>query len=317
MSWRSHPPAHTYSIVARDAATGELGVAVQSHYFSVGSIVSWAEAGVGAVATQSVANVDYGPRGLALMREGLSASQALSALVENDPGRDVRQVAMVDANGRVAAHTGARCIPAAGHLEGDGFCVQANLMTNEDVWPAMTRAFEEAPGDLTDRLVAALEAAQAAGGDIRGQQSAALLVVSGDRSTEPWRGRLFDLRVEDHPEPVAELKRLVRLRRAYRLSDESDELMAQGRFDEAAALLERALELAPENDELRFWAALTLLRSGREERALAMLREVFSRGPRWAELVRRLAPLGLIPEEPGALERILAQRRAGGSSHIP
>ncbi|HWQ29053.1 MAG TPA: DUF1028 domain-containing protein, partial [Dehalococcoidia bacterium] len=213
MAPRSLPPAHTYSIVARDPATGALGVAVQSHYFSVGSIVSWAEAGVGAVATQSIANVDYGPRGLALMREGLSASQALSALLENDPGRDVRQVAMVDARGGVAAHTGTRCIPAAGHLSGDGFSVQANLMANDSVWPAMRDAFERSDGELADRLLAALEAAQNAGGDIRGQQSAALLVVSGERSHEPWRGRLFDLRVEDHPEPVAELKRLVRLRR--------------------------------------------------------------------------------------------------------
>ncbi len=308
------PPAHTYSIVARDPATGELGVAVQSHYFSVGSVVSWAEAGVGAVATQSVANVDYGPRGLALMREGLSARQALSALVENDPGRDVRQVAMVDANGRVAVHTGPRCIPAAGHLEGDGFAVQANLMVRDAVWPAMKRAFEDADGDLADRLVAALEAAQAAGGDIRGQQSAALVVVSGKRSLEPWRERLFDLRVEDHPEPLAELKRLVRLRRAYRLTDESDELLGQGRFEEARDLLDRALALAPENDELRFWAALTLFRTGREEQGLAMLRDVFSRGPQWAELVPRLAPLGLIPEEPGALERILAQRQGGGAT---
>lgn len=305
---RSLPPAHTYSIVARDPATGELGVAVQSHYFSVGSIVSWAEAGVGAVATQSIANVDYGPRGLALMREGLSAPQALSALLENDPGRDVRQVAMVDARGGVAAHTGARCIPAAGHLSDDGFSVQANLMANESVWPAMKDAFERSAGDLADRLLAALEAAQASGGDIRGQQSAALLVVSGERSHEPWRGRLFDLRVEDHPEPVAELKRLVRLRRAYRLADESDELMGAGRFQEARELLERALALAPENDELRFWAALALFRSGREEEALTMLREVFARGPQWAELVPRLAPLGLVPDTPGALQRLLAQR---------
>lgn len=294
--------------------TCELGVAVQSHYFSVGAIVSWAEAGVGAVATQSVANVDYGPRGLALMREGLSARQALSALVENDPGRDVRQVAMVDAHGRVAVHTGPRCIPAAGHLEGDGFAVQANLMVSDAVWPAMKRAFEAADGDLADRLVAALEAAQAAGGDVRGQQSAALVVVSGKRSHEPWRERLFDLRVEDHPAPLAELKRLVRLRRAYRLTDESDELLGQGRFDEARDLLDRALALAPENDELRFWAALTLLRTGREEQGLAMLRDVFSRGSQWAELVPRLAPLGLIPEEPGALERILAQRAGGGAT---
>lgn len=300
-------PAHTYSIVARDPATGELGVAVQSHYFSVGSVVSWAEAGIGAVATQSIALVDYGPRGLALMREGLSARQALDALLANDPGREVRQVAMVDARGGVAAHTGSRCIPAAGHLEGDGFSVQANLMVDDAVWPAMKRAFEAAESDLADRLVAALEAAQAAGGDIRGQQSAALLVVSGERMAEPWRGRLFDLRVEDHPEPLVELRRLVRLRRAYRLADESDELLAGGKYGEAGERLASALALAPENDELRFWSALTLFRLGREAEALETLRGVFGRGPQWADLVPRLAPLGLAPQDPEALRRILAQ----------
>ncbi len=312
---RTYPPVHTYSIVARDAETGQLGVAVQSHYFSVGSIVSWAEAGVGAVATQSVALVDYGPRGLALMREGLSARQALDALLANDPGRDVRQVAMVDARGTVAAHTGSRCIPAAGHVEGDGFSAQANLMVDDSVWPAMKRAFEESRGDLAERLLAALDAGQAAGGDIRGQQSAAMLVVSGERSPEPWRGRVFDLRVEDHPEPLAELRRLVRLRRAYRLADESDELLAAGDYAAARARLEEALTLAPENDELRFWAALTLFRVGEEAQALPMLREVFARGPQWAELVPRLAPLGLLPESPEALRRILAQRPDGGATY--
>ncbi|HXF50808.1 MAG TPA: DUF1028 domain-containing protein [Dehalococcoidia bacterium] len=311
---RTYPPVHTYSIVARDPETGQLGVAVQSHYFSVGSIVSWAEAGVGAVATQSVALVDYGPRGLALMREGLSARQALDALLANDPGRDVRQVAMVDARGNVAAHTGSRCIPAAGHVEGDGFSVQANLMVDGSVWPAMKRAFEESRGDLAERLLAALDAGQAAGGDIRGQQSAALLVVSGERSPEPWRGRVFDLRVEDHPEPLVELRRLVRLRRAYRLADESDELLAAGDYATARARLEEALTLAPENDELRFWAALTLFRVGEEAHALPMLREVFARGPQWAELVPRLAPLGLLPESPEAVGRILAQRPDGSST---
>lgn len=309
-----YPPVHTYSIVARDAETGQLGVAVQSHYFSVGSIVSCAEAGVGAVATQSVALVDYGPRGLALMREGLNARQALDALLANDPGREVRQVAMVDGRGGVAVHTGSRCIPAAGHAVGDGFSVQANLMVDDSVWPAMKRTFEASRGDLAERLLAALEAAQAVGGDIRGQQSAALLIVSGERSHEPWRGRLFDLRVEDHPEPLVELRRLVRLRRAYRLADESDELLAAGDYEAARARLEEALRLAPENDELRFWAALTLFRVGAEAQALPMLREVFARGPQWAELVPRLAPLGLVPESREALERILAQRPTGSAT---
>jgi len=216
-------PVHTYSIVARDPQTGQLGVAVQSHYFSVGSIVTWAEAGVGAVATQSFVRVDYGPEGLDLMREGKSATETLASLVEADKDKDVRQVAMVDAHGDVSAHTGALCIKGAGHIIGDQFSVQANLMTDETIWPAMDEAYRSAQGDLVDRLVAALQAAQDAGGDIRGQQSAALLVVSGERQEKPFYGRLFDLRVEDHPRPVDELKRLVQLRRAYGSGEKSRE----------------------------------------------------------------------------------------------
>src|SRR5512136_1136055 len=208
-------PVHTYSIVARDPATGELGVAVQSHWFSVGSGVSWAEAGVGAVATQSFVDPSYGPLGLALMRAGRAAPDALAGLLPADGGRDVRQVAMIDAQGRVAAHTGKKCIAEAGHRVGKDYSVQANLMASDRVWPAMAKAFEEAKGDLADRMLAALDAAQAAGGDIRGQQSAALVVVAGTPSGRPWEDRVFDLRVEDHPRPLEELRRLVGVARAY------------------------------------------------------------------------------------------------------
>ena len=300
-------PVHTYSIVARDPQTGQLGVAVQSHYFSVGSIVTWAEAGVGAIATQSFARVDYGPEGLALMRQGYTADQALRQLVQQDEHREVRQVAMVDSRGNVAVHTGSRCIAAAGHAVGEQFSVQANLMVDDTVWPAMKRAYEQAQGDLADRLVAALQAGQAAGGDIRGQQSAAILVVSGERSDKPWEGRLFDLRVEDHPRPVEELKRLVQLRRAYMLNDLSDELMAEGKFEEAAQAMSEAIRLAPDVVEMRFWAAVGLFTAGREEQALSMFREVFSTEPVWAELVPRLVPAGLLPDDPQALKRILSQ----------
>jgi uncharacterized Ntn-hydrolase superfamily protein len=207
------PFVHTYSIVARDPRTGQIGVAVQSHYFSVGSAVPWAEAGVGAVATQAFANIDYGPQGLTLMRQGLNAAQALEILLQQDEEREIRQVALVDARGNVAVHTGGRCIASAGHATGDNFSVQANMMVDDSIWPAMKHAYERAEGDLADRMIAALEAAQEAGGDIRGQQAAAILIVSGEQQL-PWHGRMFDLRVEDHPRPVEELKRLVSIRKA-------------------------------------------------------------------------------------------------------
>ena len=199
-------PVHTYSIVARDPATGELGVAVQSHWFSVGSIVTWAEAGIGAVATQSFVDPSYGKLGLDLMRAGRSAPDALKALLAGDEGRDVRQVAMIDAQGRVAAHTGSKDIPAAGHIVGKDYSVQANLMLNDKVWPAMSRAFEAAKGDLAERMMAALDAAQEVGGDIRGKQSAALIVVTGKPTGKPWADRVFDLRVDDSADPLKELR---------------------------------------------------------------------------------------------------------------
>lgn len=301
-------PIHTYSIVARDPETGELGIAVQSHAFSVGAAVPWAEAGVGAVATQSLARIDYGPEGLALMRHGMTARQALGALLKNDENRDVRQVAMVDADGNVAAHTGTKCIAAAGHFTGEGYSVQANLMLNDSVWPAMKEAYEGAEGDLADRLIATLEAAQAAGGDIRGQQSAALLIVSGERPARYWEGRIFDLRVEDSPQPLVQLRHLMRLQRAYRLADRGDELLAAQRFEDAMEAFSRAAELAPDVLELRFWAAAALFSAGKEEEALALFREVFTKEPIWARLAPRLVPLGLLPDDPEALARIAAQQ---------
>jgi len=307
---RSEPsrPLHTYSIVARDPISGQIGVAVQSHAFSIGSAVPWAEAGVGAVATQSLTRIDYGPRGLALMRMGLSAPQALAVLLEGDEGRDVRQVAMVDADGNIAAHTGSRCIAEAGHLTGEGFSVQANLMLDRSVWPAMKTAFESAEGDLADRMVSALEAAQASGGDIRGEQSAALLVVAGERGEQPWDGRIFELRVEDHPHPVTELRRLVRLQRAYQYSDRAEELIAASNIEDAMHALARATTLAPDVTELRFWFAAALFTAGEEEQALEMFRAIFAEEPVWAEVAPRLVPLGLLPDDPEAMRRILRQR---------
>ncbi len=304
-------PVATYSIVARDPATGEMGVAVQSHWFSVGSVVPWAEAGVGAVATQSLVDPAYGPLGLDLMRAGRGAPESLRSLLAGDVGREVRQVAMVDAQGRVAAHTGSRCIAAAGQEidEPGQFSVQANLMTDETIWPAMARAYREASGDLADRLVAALEAAQLAGGDIRGKQSAAIVVVAAASTGKPWIDRRFDLRVEDHPESVQELKRLVRLQRAYLHMNAGDAAIEHDDFELAAREYSAAEKLAPEIVEMPFWHAVSLASNGRLDEALPIFGQVFEREPMWADLVPRLARCGLLPDDPRMLSRIEARRR--------
>ncbi len=305
----SHRPVSTYSIVARDPKTGELGVAVQSHWFSVGSVVPWAEAGVGAVATQSLVDPAYGPLGLTMMRTGRSAPDALKSLVAGDSGRDLRQVAMIDAAGRVAAHTGPKCIQPAGQVvdEAAQFSVQANLMANERIWPAMARAYREATGDLADRMVAALEAAEAAGGDIRGRQSAALLVVAAEPTGKSWVDRRFDLRVEDHPQPVEELKRLVRLQRAYLHMNAGDAAMETGNFEKANREYTAAEKLAPDIVEIPFWRAVTLTSSGRLDEALPVFKRVFEREPVWVELVPRLVGSGLLPDDAETLARIRTQ----------
>lgn len=302
-------PVHTYSIVARDPATGQLGVAVQSHWFSVGQIVSWAESGVGAVATQSFVDATYGKLGLDLMRAGRSAPDALKGLLAADEGREVRQVAMVDAEGRVAAHTGARCIAAAGHAVGAAFSVQANLMRNDTVWPAMAKAFEAAKGDLAERMLAALEAAEAAGGDIRGKQSAALVVVSGKPTGKPWLDRLYDLRVDDSAAPLPQLRRLVSLQKAYNLMNEGD--LAVERKDDAAALKAygAAMALFPDNAEMAYWTAVSLVSMKKVDDALPLFRKVFALDPSWAELTPRLPKAGLLPDDPKLMERILAEAK--------
>ncbi len=300
------PLVHTFSIVARDPATGEMGVAVQSHWFSVGSIVTWAEAGVGAIATQSFVDPGYGMRGLELMRRGVAAPDALDQLVKADAQRDGRQVAMIDASGRVSAFTGKSAIAAAGHIVGNNFSAQANLMANDRVWPAMAKGFESTKGDLADRMLAALEAAQAAGGDIRGRQSAAILIVKGKSSGRPWAGadRVFDLRVDDAPEPIVELKRLLRLQRAYGHANHGDELMTEKKVEEALEEYKAAAQLAPEILELPFWHAVTLASIGREAEAALIFRAVFAKEPVWAELVPRLPAAGLFPNDPALIERI-------------
>jgi uncharacterized Ntn-hydrolase superfamily protein len=305
------PLVHTFSIVARDPATGDLGVAVQSHWFSVGSIVTWAEAGVGAVATQSFVDPGYGLKGLGLMRAGTSAPDALARLVKDDPQPDGRQVAMIDANGRVDAYTGTSAVAAAGHLVGEQFSVQANMMANAQVWPAMADAYRRATGDLADRMLAALDAAQAAGGDARGQQSAALLVVKAKGSGRPWVGadRIFDLRIEDHPQPLEELRRLLRLQRAYGHANRGDELMTEKKVDAALVEYAAASKLAPEIVELPFWHAVTLASIGREAEAAPIFTAVFAKEPRWLEMLNRLPAAGLFPDDPALLARIRALAR--------
>lgn len=313
------PFAHTYSIVARDPQTGQMGVAVQSHAFSVGSVVTWGEAGVGVVATQSLARPDYGPEGLILMRLGLPAPSALETLLRNDERREVRQVAMLDTKGNVAAHTGSLCIKPAGHLVGDNFSVQANLMRNDTIWGAMDRAYRAATGDLGERLLTALDAAEAAGGDVRGMQSAAILVVVGERGAQPWHGRLLELRVEDHPRPLEELRRLMQFKRVDAVVDEAmEKLLALRKGDstpppETVAQLQddlrKALAMLPASVEHRFWVAVTLFGGGAEDDSLPLFREAFAKESFWIDMLPQIAALGLLPNDAAALDRIRAQSK--------
>jgi uncharacterized Ntn-hydrolase superfamily protein len=299
------PLANTFSIVARDPQTGCLGVAVQSHWFSVGPTVAWAEAGVGAVATQALAEVSYGPLGLALLKAGKPAADTLQALLSTDDRREMRQVAMVDAQGRVATHTGTRCMADAGHEAGEGFSVQANMMASPTVWPAMAAAYRQARGDFAGRLIAALEAGQAAGGDIRGQQSAAILIVAVASTGRPWIDTLMELRVEDHPTPIQELKRLVQIHRAYQLMNLGDEYMGKEETAKALEAYAGAAKMAPEMDEISFWHAVTLADTGQLEEALPIFKELFTANPDWARLLQRLPAAGMIHAGQPAIQRIL------------
>ena len=300
-------PVSTYSIVALDEKTGELGVAVQSHWFSVGSVVPWARAGVGAVATQSFVRVEYGPQGLDLMEAGSTAEEALIELLNSDDAAAVRQVAMIDINGDVAAHTGENCIWAAGHQTGKNYSVQANLMENETVWPAMAEAFEKSRGGLADRMLAALEAAEAEGGDIRGRQSAAMLIVTGQPTGIPWKDIVLELRIEDHPDPLAELKRLIRIHRAYQHANQGDLYVEKGKTELALKEYDKAATLYPENPELPYWTAVTLADIGRVNESLPLFKAAFVIDERWRTLTPRLVNAGLLPDDKKMLELILAQ----------
>ncbi len=297
------PLAHTYSIVARDPDTGQLGVAVQSHYFAAGSIVTWAEAGVGAVATQASADPAYGKLGLDLMRARKSAADTLAGLLAADPMREVRQVAMVDALGRVAAHTGQTTIPEAGHIVGDGFSVQANMMLKNAVWPAMAEAYTSAKGELVDRFLAALDAAEAEGGDIRGRQTAAILIVEAKSTGRPWVDTIFDLRVDDAPEPLVEIRRLVAVRRAYIHMRLAKRRLNAAISTRPSANISDAERLAGDNPEMRYWHAIALLGLGKVDDGLAMLREIGRRDRNWIELTLRL-PAILLGADQSVKDRV-------------
>lgn len=303
----------TYSIVARDKKTGELGVAVQSHYFQVGPVVPWALAGVGAVATQSMVNHSYGPLGLDLMQAGYSAEQALAAVTAGDPQANVRQCGMVDAAGNVAAHTGSKCIPAAGHMTGDGFSVQANLMEKDTVWAAMAEAYTTTDASLAERMMAALDAAEAEGGDIRGRQSAAMVVVTARGTGRPWKDRIIDLRVEDAADPLVELRRLLRIKRAFLTANEADDLEEAG--DMAAALAKHtdAIEMAPDMIELRFWAGLTFAQAGDIDAGCKLIAEAVRKDRRWLETMHRLVAADRLP---GELAASIEARLAAGAGRL-
>lgn len=299
-------PVHTYSIVARDTVTGDMGVAVQSHWFSVGSLVTWAEAGVGAVATQSFVDPAYGPLGLDLMRTGKTANQALQSLLASDEGRDVRQVAMIDARGNVAAHTGVKCIQGAGHIAGRNYSVQANLMLNDKIWGAMSKAYENAKGDLADRMLAALDAAEAAGGDIRGKQSAAILIVKAKSTGRVWADRIMELRVEDHEEPLKELRRLVQVHRAYDHMNRGDLAVEHNDVEGALREYSAAEKMFPNNLEMKFWHAVALVNVGRLEQSLPLFKEVFAKDKNWATLIPRLPASGTLNANESVIKHILS-----------
>ena len=303
----NEPLAHTFSIVARDPQTGEMGVAVQSHWFSVGSLVAWGEAGVGVVATQSFVNPSFGQRGLELLKKGMTTQEVVDLLISTDEGREVRQLAIVDSKGNSAGYTGAKCISEAGHIVGDNYSVQANMMLNETVWGEMSKAFEKSKGPLAERLISALEAAQNVGGDIRGQQSACLLVVKGNPTGNLWEDRLIDLRVEDNPNPIDEIKRLLKVYRAYEHMNKGDLAVEKNDMKLAMDEYNAAMKMFPDNLEMKYWTAVTLANTGELEKSLPMFNEIFTADKNWAELTKRLPKVGLLTVNESSLKKILDQ----------
>ncbi|MHB8905408.1 MAG: DUF1028 domain-containing protein [Melioribacteraceae bacterium] len=299
------PFAHTFSIVAFDEKTGDMGVAVQSHWFSVGTSVIWGEAGVGVVATQSFVNPAFGPNGLALLKKGMTPQEVVDELIKGDEGREFRQLAVLDSKGRAASYTGKLCIQPAGNIVGKDFSVQANLMSNDRIWPAMAEAFKNSKGPLAERMLVALEAAQKAGGDIRGKQSAALLVVRAKSTGKVWEDRLVDLRVDDNTNPLIELRRLLSVHRAYEHMNNGDLAVEKNDMDRAMKEYSTAMKMFPNNLEMKYWTAVALANQGNLKEALPMFREIFSKDKNWRDLTPRLLPNGLLKVTPEQLNEIL------------
>jgi uncharacterized Ntn-hydrolase superfamily protein len=299
-------PVSTYSIVAYDSVTGQFGAAVQSHYFKVADVI-WLEPGTGAVATQSLVDFAYGPLGLQMLKKGKSSGQALDGLLASDPDNRVRQVAIIDRTGAVAVHTGDKCIAEAGHRTGRFYSVQANLMRNATVWDAMAEAYENTKGDLAERMMAALEAAESEGGDIRGKQSAAMVVVTGKSTGMSWKDRIIDIRVDDSPEPLKELRRLLNISRAYRHMDRGDEYITAGDLEKAEQEYSKAAKLAPGNPEIRFWQAVTLVSVGQIKKSLPIFGEVFRADESWRILIPRLVAADLLPDDENTIKEIMEQ----------
>ena len=304
---KSNPFAHTFSIVARDSVTGNMGVAVQSHWFGVGSLVAWAKAGVGVVATQSFINPSFGPRGLTLMQNGLTPKMAITNLLALDEGRDVRQVAMLNAQGDVFAYTGKNCIEFAGQEIGKNFSAQANLMAKSTVWPAMAKAFKTTKGTLAERLLAALDAAQAEGGDIRGRQAAALIVVKAKSTGNVWEDTLVNLRIDDSDNPIKELHRLLNIHTAYEFMNQGDLAVEKGDFKLAKQNYMKAQELNTDNVEMKFWYAVTLSNNGDYKVAKPIFSKIFKKHKNWQKLIPRLVKaklLFLTPQQLTELKRL-------------
>ena len=302
----------TYSIVARDPETGRFGVAVQSHFLGVGPVVPWLEAGVGGIATQASVNISFGPIGLEMLRAGQTAEEVVVSLTAGDPSSAIRQLGVVDAEGRTAAHTGADCIPACGHRVGDGYTVQGNLLERDTCWPAMADAYEAAltRGEpFVERLLLALEAAEGEGGDVRGRQSAAIMVVDGEVRPASWRGRLWggrlmDLRIEDHADPVPELRRIVTMQLAYDLTADQGDAALAGRS--ALERYAQARQLAPQAYELVFWRGVELAGEGDVEAGRHELQIAFAADSRWRTTLQHLADAGQQGLTPELAELLLA-----------
>ncbi len=304
---KNEPFAHTFSIVAIDKAAGEMAVGVQSHWFSVGSIVSWGKSGIGVVATQSFVNPAYGPDGLKLMEEGKTAMEALDFLTAKDEGKEFRQIAFLDVSGNIATFTGEKCVQSAGHINGNNFSVQANMMLNDQVVPAMAKAFQANESmPLAERVVQTLKAAQAAGGDIRGKQSAVLLIFNTDKVEHEWKDKKINLRVDDHKNPLIELERLLKVHRAYEHMNNGDLAVEHGNMAKALEEYSAAEKMFPENLEMKYWKAIALANNNRMDEALPIFKEIFSKDPNWKEMTKRLPASGLLEVSEADMKKILS-----------